>query len=274
MLANSRSPWQPFGRAPGSSMVPDGRWIAGRLRPVPRRLRCAALGAGLKPSGPETVAAASGLFVRAAELIAQLPDLHEAVEAAVMHVHPLDALPGYDVSHSEPRWKRTVFVSIPERGDTVGALRLAEGIAHECMHLLLTEWESVGAFVAEIGAMMHSPWRGTARPVQGVLHGTFVFVCIAAFLSQLPGSGLGRSGRDHVAQRLLEISAELGTIDVARLRSLLTPRGASYLDRWTTADRPGLAGSCPAPPGRDGSRATEVGSERDDNGCLNGQIRR
>lgn len=222
-------------------MAPDGRWIAGRLRPVPRRLRGAAAEAGLEPSGPETVAAASGLFVRAAGLIAQVPDLHDAVEAAVMHVHPLDALPGYDVSHSEPRWRTTVFVSVPERGDTVGALRLAEGIAHEGMHLLLTEWESAGAFVAETGAVMHSPWRGTARPAQGVLHGTFVFVCIAAFLSRLPGSGLDRHGRDHVARRLREISGELGEVDLAMLRSYLTPRGASHLDHWTRAEGPGAA---------------------------------
>lgn len=232
-------------------MMPDGRWIAGRLRPVPRRLRCAAIQAGLKPSGPDTLAAASGLFVCAAELIAQVPDLHDAVEAAVMHVHPLDAPPGYDVSHSEPRWRTTVFVSVPERGDTVGALRLAESIVHEGMHLLLTEWESAGAFVAETGEVLHSPWRGTARPAQGVLHGIFVFVCIATFLSRLPGSGLGHQGRDHIARRLREISEELGEIDLTRLRSFLTPRGASHLDRWTTRKNPmRWEADPPAEPGR------------------------
>lgn len=179
------------------------------------------------------------MFAGAAALIAEVPDLHGAVRAAVMHVHPIDAPPGYDVSHSEPRWRTTVFVSIPERADTVGRMRLAESIVHEGMHLLLTTWELAGAFVADERVKLHSPWRGTARPAQGVLHGTFVFLCIAAFLSRLPGSGLSLSGRDHVARRLEEISAELDEVDMDGLRSVMTPRGTSHLDRWTGLGGPG-----------------------------------
>ena len=202
---------------------------------MPQDLLCAVADAGLEPSNAESVGAASDLFMRAAGLIARVPDLHDAVEKAVMHVHPIDALPYYDVSHSEPRWTKRVFVSVPERNDMVGALRLAESIVHEGMHLILTEWETAGRFVDVPGATMHSPWRATDRPIQGVLHGTFVFVCIASFLSQLPGAMLGDVGRSHAAQRRKDISQELGEVDLTTLRSFLTPRGAAHLDRWTTA---------------------------------------
>ena len=217
-------------------MVPGERWILGRLRAAPRKLVEAIRDAGLEPSGPEMAPAVSNLFEQAAGLIAQVPDLHHVVEAMVRHVHPLEALPGYDVSHSEPRWRTTIFVSVPERRDIVGALRLAESIVHEGMHLLLTDWESAGAFVADTEITMHSPWKGTARPAQGVLHGTFVFVCIVAFLFRLPASVLGPSGRDHVARRLVEISAELRAVNLRRLRSVLTPRGMESLDSWTMSD--------------------------------------
>jgi len=236
VLATEPSPWLPLDRERHPRAVPGEHWIVRRLRAVPLDLVDAIRDAGLEPSGPEIAPAVSALFEWAAGLIAQVPDLNHAVEAVVRHVHPLEAPPGYDVSHSEPRWRTTVFVSVPERTDIVGALRLAESIAHECMHLLLTDWESAGAFVADAETTMHSPWRGMARPAQGVLHGTFVFVCIMAFLSRIPASGLGLSGRDHVARRLGEISAELRAVDLRRLRSVLTPRGAGFLDSLSIQD--------------------------------------
>lgn len=236
MLAKDPSPWLPLDRERHPPTAPGERWILGCLRAVPQNLVEAIRDAGLEPSGPEIASAVSRLFEQAVGLIAQVPDLHQAVEAVVRHVHPLEAPPGYDVSHSEPRWRTTIFVSVPERRDIVGALRLAESIAHEGMHLHLTEWESAGALVADTETTLHSPWRGTARPAQGVLHGTFVFVCIVAFLSRLPASVLGPSGRDHVARRLGEISAELRAVEPRKLRSVLTPRGARLLDSWTMPD--------------------------------------
>ena len=239
----SRSPWLAPGRQAARPISQGGGWILERLSPVPPSHIGSVLEAGLDPSAPETVVAASDLFQRAAELIALVPDLHHAVEASVLNLHPLDAPPEYDVSHSEPRWRTTVFVSVPEKRDVVGALRLAEGIVHEGMHLLLTDWERAGAFVSDTGAEMHSPWRGMARPAQGVLHGTFVFVCITAFLSRLPTFGLGPPGRRHVERRLHEISSELEAVDLYRLRSVLTPRGISHLEHWSSEEGAGAGPS-------------------------------
>lgn len=236
MVADGPPPWLRVDGSKGSSAPPIKSWIHERLEPIPAGLASHVRAAGLDPAPPGMVRDASGLFEQAAGLLARVPDLQHAVAAVVGHVHALEAPPGYDVSHSEPRWRTTIFVSIPERHDVVGALRLAESITHEAMHLLLTDWEAEGAFVADAEAMLHSPWRGTARPARGVLHGTFVFVCIQAFFSRLSTFGLDLSGTEHVERRLREVSDELGVVDLPRLRSVLTSRGAAYLKLWAIAE--------------------------------------
>lgn len=230
------SPWRPLDGEERGLIEPVDRWIARRLRTSTALMVAHMLDAGLDPFAGGITAEMSELFELAAGLIAQVPDLHRVVATVVQDVYPLRAAPGYDVSHSEPRWRSSIFVSVPERDDVVGVLRLAESIVHESMHLLLTNWEAEGAFVAEGGAPQYSPWRKTARPVQGVLHGTFVFACISAFFSRLLAPRLGHAGSVHVARRLDDISADLAAVDFCRLRSALTPRGATALDRWTMAD--------------------------------------
>lgn len=236
MVAAGSPPWLPVDVHKGSSAPPIKSWIPERLGPVPADLASHLRAAGLDPAPPGMVRDASDLFEQAAGLIARVPDLQHAIAAVVGHVHALEAPPGYDVSHSEPRWRTTVFVSIPERNDAVGALRLAESITHEAMHLLLTDWEAEGAFVADAEATLHSPWRRTERPAQGVLHGTFVFVCIQAFFSRLSAFGLGPAGTEHVKCRLREIADELDAVDLPSLRSVLTSRGQAFLEGWIIAE--------------------------------------
>ena len=86
--------------------------------------------------------ASLALFHSAAAMIANVPSLKRIVAALVTDVHALAAAPGYDVSHSEPKWRSRVFVSVPERYDSIGAVRLAESVVHEAMHLHLTIFES------------------------------------------------------------------------------------------------------------------------------------
>lgn len=166
-------------------------------------------------------------------LVALSPELAAIVSAAVATVHPLAAEPGYDVSHSQPRWRDRIFVSFPERADEVGALRLAESVVHEAMHLHLTTEEAVTPLVAVWSANAYSPWRGTARSVQGVLHGVFVFSCIRAFLSLADRHAQpGGRARDHISGRLKDIAQELADVDVPYLVEALTPRGAALLRGW------------------------------------------
>ena len=165
-----------------------------------------------------------------------VPDLEQAVTGIVRYIHPLAAEPGYDVSHSQPRWRDRIFLSCPERMDEVGALRLAEGVLHEAMHLLLTDEEERDYLVSHPAAELLSPWRKEQRLAGGVLHGFFVFACIRLFMVRLSsGTVLGAPGRIHVEGRIRETGAELASVDVARLSACLTPRGVAAIAAWQAA---------------------------------------
>jgi HEXXH motif-containing protein len=155
-----------------------------------------------------------------------------SVEAAVGKVYLLRAAAGYDISHSEPQWKSWIFVSLPDRADSVGALRLAEGVVHEAMHLQLTVFEDRNAIVADESGRMSSPWRRQARPFRGIAHGLFVFSCILAYFEALIDVVQGPAA-SHVLARIEDIRAEIATIDLEELSRGLTPIGAALARRWS-----------------------------------------
>ena len=162
-----------------------------------------------------------------------VPDLERLILGVVGHLHPLASEPGYDVSHSQPCWPDRVFVSCPERADGIGALRLAEAVVHEAMHLHLTNEEERSALVRMSTGLAYSPWRNASRPIQGVLHGLFVFTCIHHFLSRVASTvPLTADLNAYVAHRLNTIDAELRQVDVTGLLSRLTARGKREVAFW------------------------------------------
>lgn len=204
-----------------------------RLAPVPAEIIAALRFEGLE-AGP--LLGLAGRLDVVDGLVALSPELAAIVSAAVATVHPLAAEPGYDVSHSQPKWHDRIFVSFPERDDEVGALRLAESVVHEAMHLHLTTEEAVTPLVAVWSAIAYSPWRGTTRSAQGVLHGVFVFSCIRAFLLLADRHARpGGRARGHISGRLKDIAQELADVDVPCLVEALTPRGAALLQGWLKA---------------------------------------
>ena len=169
----------------------------------------------------------------AARLIAQAPSLEATAFSAVQNIHLLTADPGYDISHSEPRWRTSIFVSRPDRINHVGELRFAECIIHEAMHLHLTNNEESTPLVQAFDRLMTSPWRTEPRPLQGVLHGLFVFTCLTVFFRTLSKSlVMDASGRSHTAQRLAEIGSEIAGLNITALAAGLTPRGAAFAREW------------------------------------------
>ena len=134
---------------------------------VPRELLPALEEEGLEAAAPGRL---GDRLDRVDGILAHLPDLSAIVSDVVAALHPLAAEPGYDISHSQPRWRSRIFVSFPERDDEVGALRLAESVVHEAMHLHLTNEEARTPLVAKSLEHSYSPWRGTARAVGGVGH--------------------------------------------------------------------------------------------------------
>lgn len=172
----------------------------------------------------------SGLFAKAAEAIAWIPSLAAIVAARVAVVHLLRADPGYDVSHSEPRWRDRIFVSVPDRHDEVGALRLAEGVVHEALHLHLTELEAISPLVRDLTGTLASPWRPEPRSYVGVLHGAFVFVGLKAYFDIVTAPSTSRANH-HLDKRRAEIAKELAEIDLVALETGLTASGAALLSR-------------------------------------------
>jgi HEXXH motif-containing protein len=175
------------------------------------------------------------LFVAAAEILAENPEVARVVAALTGTVHVLAAEPGYDISHSEPSWHDRIFVSFPERDDRVGALRLAESVLHEAMHLHLTLFEQHTPCVEATEGEIHSPWRKAPRPYGGVLHGLFVFRCLADFMAGL-NEAPGSPAADHVARRLIEIQGEISDVDVEALAEGLTPAGHALARRLAPRD--------------------------------------
>ncbi|WP_408891854.1 aKG-HExxH-type peptide beta-hydroxylase [Novacetimonas pomaceti] len=179
----------------------------------------------------ESSPASTRLLGAALSWIIRLQDLASLIYASVTDIHFLESETGYDVSHSEPRWRSTIFVSVPDRSDDIGALRLAESVVHEAMHLHLTNREQETWFVKESDGTMCSPWRAERRPFQGVLHGLYVFSCLSFFFKRLiVDEALVASSRVYLTQRLTEIEGEVQSIDFVTLASGLTERGVALME--------------------------------------------
>ena len=162
----------------------------------------------------------------ALSLIALVPSLYATVAAYLRTLHVLQA-PGtdFDVSHSDPQVPFSIFVSIPS-GEREGKLRLAESIIHECMHLQLTMIETELPLVCDRSALVFSPWRQTARPLGGVLHGLYVFSVIDAYFQALGQSrSFTSEERMFVAKRRGQIAHEVAQVAHLAVHQGLTDEG-------------------------------------------------
>ena len=201
LLDQPAPPWRDGTEVPTSSITDLSADLIERVTPIPPALAAELVARGL--AGVEASPTSLRLLSDAFSWIAQVRELALILLALVSEIHLIAAEPGYDVSHSEPRWRSSIFVSIPDRGDEIGALRLAESVVHETMHLQLTNREQLQQLVALKDGTTRSPWRDEDRPYQGVLHGLYVFSCLAVFFrSLLSERALGDAGHRHVAQRV------------------------------------------------------------------------
>jgi HEXXH motif-containing protein len=201
-------------------------WLFARVRRPVDDVRAELISRGFVFRGTPRQGVPREVLNLGGRLLARAPSLEVAVERAVGEIILLRTLPAFDISHSEPRWPRTIFISVPSKPGMVSALRAVENVIHEAMHLQLTTMECADPLVADETAQMVSPWREQLRHLRGVLHGVYVFRCIAAFFA-LPAlaKGIDEDGARHVARRRDEIANELSQVDFDRLAAGLTPRG-------------------------------------------------
>lgn len=173
----------------------------------------------------------------ALERIAKVPGAAMAIGAvmAAMHVVRPEG-PDYDVSYSDPEVPFSVFLGVAGGGSPIGDLRLAEGILHECMHLQLTLIEGVLPMAEGMDERLHSPWQGTMRPIQGILHGLYVFRVIQDFHCALIAcDGLPGDERAYLERRIDQIEQEAADVgDLAHCREL-TPAGHRLTARLLAA---------------------------------------
>lgn len=175
------------------------------------------------------------LLKQAATWIDREPSLSAICSRVVKDIHLLRAETGFDVSHSEPRWRRRIFVSVPERDDAVGAVRLAESIIHEAMHLHLTDFEEIEPVVSEFAGKIRSPWKTEHRPYQGVMHGLFVFACLGQYFrntSKIFEKEKDDAARNHCIGRVADIASEINSIDIDELSTGLTTAGGMLARNW------------------------------------------
>jgi HEXXH motif-containing protein len=170
---------------------------------------------------------------KAIELLDTVPTVLPAVCSLVRALHLIDPADNeIDVSFSEPGLPFSAFVSVPGPEAVAGALRVAEALLHEAMHLQLTLAEAVVPLVAPTERTYFSPWRNEYRTAQGVLHALYVFRVIDAFLGAVPFQSLAFApSRRHALGRRATIARQVQEIHSFRGCTDLTPDGAAFVDR-------------------------------------------
>lgn len=170
-------------------------------------------------------------LTEALRLLSLVPWVAGAIAAVVRSIHVLTTDgPAYDVSYSDPDVPFSIFVGVHPEPVPRERLRMAEGVLHEAMHLLLSLVEDVVPLVAGSGELRHSPWQGRPRPAQGILHGLFVFASIRAFMSSpLLIERLEAAEIDHAAERVCVIEEEMRAIADLMQSDDLTDKGREFV---------------------------------------------
>ncbi len=227
------APWilprpAPAGQAPLTG-------LADALVALPRSLREALGTRGLRVRNPTE---ADRLALLAAQQLIQcVPDLWRVVAHTVGRISPLgDVDEAFDVSHSEPLLGDIILLSVPPAAPSA-RLRLSEEVVHEAMHLNLSALEKAVPLVRS-SELLYSPWRSTLREAGGVLHGLYVFGCLARFMERLLASKeLSAAERAHSRRRVEDIDADLSKVDHGRLVANLTTKGAALTNDLLAASQ-------------------------------------
>ena len=168
----------------------------------------------------------------ALSLISLVPTVWPTIWTLVRSLHIID--PGgddTDVSFSDPDLPFSVFVSVPRTWSEVAALRVAEAVLHEAMHLQLTLVERVVTLVLPQRSTYYSPWRDEQRSSEGILQALYTFSVIRSFLRVIPLPRRPNPVSDHVASRIEQIGCQIEQAQVFRECDELTPDGAALVAR-------------------------------------------
>ncbi|MDQ3564950.1 MAG: HEXXH motif-containing putative peptide modification protein [Pseudomonadota bacterium] len=173
----------------------------------------------------------TGCVEDAISILKRVPSLLSTVTTLIRSLHlikPADS--DYDVSFSEPKAPFSVFVSVPEKRVPNDAIRVAESILHEAMHNQLTIIEQIVPLIRSSGKKYFSPWRGTHRPAQGILHALYVFRVIDRFLASLSSLRSFRGEfQEYLQGRRNDIHRQINETRSFESSSELTMIGARFV---------------------------------------------
>jgi hypothetical protein len=202
---------------------------------VPQDLALHYMDSGVRFFNAEEVihSGAIDTLTAALEVLDGVPTLLPSICTLVRSLHLIDPENDeIDVSFSEPVLPFSVFVSVPRSNVEASALRVAEGLLHEAMHLQLTLIESNVPLVKPGERTYFSPWRNEYRAPQGVLHALYVFRVIHAFLGLWTLSDQARAeSQFHANERRETIARQIKDIHEFRNSEDLTPEGVAFVDR-------------------------------------------
>ncbi len=193
---------------------------------------------GLELASDAETNRAIGLIEAAlSDVIEPYPFLRSAVLELVWRCHIVLAQSDeHDVSFSDPAIPFSVFVSAPARNDRNSVLRVAENLIHETLHLQLTLFEGLSPLVNTASTWsMHSPWKQEQRPVQGLLHGLYVFSVLRWMWRQVSETTQNRTERDFALRRIAEIDEEVSSIRALEESPALTEEGRHFLHQLFVA---------------------------------------
>lgn len=130
------------------------------------------------------------------------------------------------VSYSQQSRPRVSYINVEGKS----LVDLADDLLHETAHHRLHALEELGPLVKDDGEPRYvSAWRGTLRPLRGILHGAYTFTWRAELFARMLALD-ERLPRAWIARQLrLEVDALVRTLDDlagARRLGLLTPEGA------------------------------------------------
>lgn len=169
----------------------------------------------------------------ALEILGGVPTILPSICYLIRALHLIDSGDDeVDVSFSEPVMPFSAFVSIPGPGAGAAALRVAEALLHEAMHLQLTFIESFVPLVKAGERTYFSPWRNEYRTAQGVLHALYVFRVIDKFLDSVSfDSSVCLTSRSHARERREMIARQVQEIREFRECADLTADGVTFVER-------------------------------------------
>ncbi len=173
----------------------------------------------------------------ALSLLDLVPTVWPTVCQLVKSLHVID--PGgdeIDVSISNPSLPFSIFLSVPPTRSEIVALRIAEAILHESMHLHLTLIAQTAPLVQSRGKMYYSPWRDEERNAEGILQALYVFGVIRSFYVVAP-SWWSAEVTCYVADRRAQIDSQIEQAQLFKECDELTSDGAALVARLL--DSPG-----------------------------------